>query len=125
MIGILMGIFSKFKNAITSSSDAHTSDDGSDSFIASVCKFDPSNVKDEVREKIANHIKDLRSQDTTEQYNKEEVALIKMLMYYDMSGELHDIRKELETGIKYIIEMEGDSIPNRTLIKVYNSSVDL
>ncbi len=120
-----MGIFSKFKNAIKNSSEAHTLDDGSDSFIASVCKFDPSNVKDEVRGKIANHIKDLCSQDTTEQYNKEEVALIKMLMYYDMSGELHDIRKELETGIKYIIEMEGDSIPNRTLIKVYNSSVDL
>ena len=79
-----MGIFSKFKNAITNSSDthtldAHTSDDGSDSFIASVCKFDPSNVKDEVREKISNHVKDLCSQNTAEPYNKEEVALIKML----------------------------------------------
>ncbi len=127
-----MGIFSMFKSVASKSSDnssgnsseVNTLDVGSDRLIASICKFDPSNVKDEVKEKITQHIKDLYSQDNSEPYNKEEVALIKMLFYYDMSAELQDIKKELETGIKHIIEMDGDSIPNRTLVKVYNS-IDL
>ncbi len=127
-----MGIFSMFKSVASKSSDnssgnsseVNTLDVGSDRLIASICKFDPSNVKDEVKEKITQHINDLYSQDNSEPYNKEEVALIKMLFYYDMSAELQDIKKELETGIKHIIEMDGDSIPNRTLVKVYNS-IDL
>ena len=120
-----MGIFSMFKSATHNSSDNNSSemnilDDGSDNLITSVCKFDPSNVKDEVKEKITQHIKELNSESNSEKYNKQEVALIKMLFYYDMSTELQDIKKELEIGIKHIIEMDGDSIPNRTLIKVYN-----
>lgn len=127
-----MAIFSMFKTAINNTSDnssykgsdIDTLDDASDKLIASVCNFDPSNVKDEVKERITKHIKDLYSENNSERYNKEEVAIIKMLMYYDMSAELLDIKKELETGIKHMIEMDGDSIPNRTLVKVYRN-IDL
>ena len=119
-----MRIFSMFKNATNDRSEVNTLDDGSDSLIASICKFDPANVKDEVKAKITKHIQNLYSENNSEKYNKQEVALIKMLSYYDMSTELPDIKKELEIGIKHIIEMDGDSIPNRTLIKVYNS-IDL
>lgn len=123
-----MGIFSKFKSAINNGSDNNSEfnalDDGSDRLIASICKFDPSNVKDEVKEKITKHINDLYSENNAERYNKEEVALIKMLLYFDMSTELLDIKNELEIGIKHIIEMDGDSIPNRTLVKVYRK-IDL
>lgn len=127
-----MGIFSMFKSAASknsdnssdSSSEINTLDVGSDRLIASICKFDPSNVKDEVKEKISQHIKQFYSEDNSEPYNKEEVALIKMLLYHGMSTELQDIKNELEIGIRHIIEMDGDCIANRTLVKVYNS-IDL
>ena len=115
-----MGLFSMFTSATGNLFEIKNLDTGSDMLIATVCKFEPLNVRKEFKREITEHIKHLYLNNFEEPYTNSEVAVIKLIKYCELSKSHPNILKELQTGIRKIIQMEGDKIPNRTSAKIYS-----
>lgn len=115
-----MGFFSMFATATGNLLDIKTLDIGSDMLIATVCQFEPLNVRKEFKKEISEHIKHLYINNIEEPYTNSEVAVIKLIIYCELSKSYPNILKELQIGIRKIMQMEGDKMPNRTSIKIYS-----
>lgn len=115
-----MGFFNMFTTATGNLLEIKTLDTASDMLIATVCKFEPLNVRIEFKKEISEYIKQLYLSNNGEQYSNSEIAVIKLILYCELSKEYPNILKELQTGIRKIIQMEGDKMPKRTSIKIYS-----
>ena len=114
-----MGIFSRVAMAAGNLLEIKNLDIGSDMLITTVCNFEPLNVRTEYKKEITNYIKQLFVSNNDVAYTNSEVALIKLVMYCEMSKSHPKIYKELQIGIKKIMQMEENKIPSRTAIKIY------